>query len=103
MQIASTLNIPSSLSTDSVASVNAHGVGSANAPEVVLSPQAQMLSKFPEKSTPNATDLSGVTEAAAEPRNESIQVSSSIGKSARSANLSSEQAMKIYRSIENLL
>lgn len=84
-------------------SLNAFGIGSANKPEVELSPQARILqqneaqqrerqeSQNEEQDDSNA--LSG---------NEFVRVSSSVG-SAQKNNLSTEKATEVYQSIQKLL
>ena len=61
-------------------------------PAVQQSKQQQILSNLPEP-----------TQQKEEPRQDSVRVTSTIGKAASSGQLSREEAVAIYREIANLL
>ena len=107
------LSITPSTSSESTSESrpNAFGIGSANQPEVQLSPQARILQQneqtqterreaFDQQRQQNQNDDDEQT--AVNSNSEFVRVSSSIG-SAQSNNLSTEKATEIYRSIQELL
>lgn len=91
---------------------NAFGIGSANQPEVQLSPQARIL----QQTEQNQSELREGLENARNQENgdseentqnelsgsEFVRVSSSVGTTARN-NLSTERAAEVYQSIQDLL
>ena len=99
---------------------NAYGIGSANRPEVELSPQARILQKtdenqrslreqFEENQAQARDKAKDKAKERSERQQEEIQsssgyvrVSSSEG-SAQKNNLSSEKAAEVYRAISKLL
>ena len=119
MEIRSTnslanLSITSSGSSEntSESQPNAFGIGSANQPEVQLSPQARILqqNEQTENERREAFDQQRQQDSNNDEENqqeagsnsEFVRVSSSVG-SAQSNNLSTEKATEIYRSIQDLL
>lgn len=93
---------------------NAFGIGSANRPEVELSPQARILQQNEEtnRERQQALDenLRGdqneqddqEQEQQAISGNDFVRVSSSVGSAQRN-NLTTERATEVYRSIQGLL
>ncbi|MCV2883582.1 hypothetical protein OE749_02570 [Aestuariibacter sp. AA17] len=91
------------LGSEAESTTVAYGIGSANKPEVELSPQARILqqnekqqearreSLQQEEDNPNA--LTG---------DEFVRVSSSVG-TAQKNNLTTEKATEVYRSIQEML
>ena len=89
---------------------NAFGIGSANQPEVELSPQARILQQNEQTQNERREALSRDRDNGEEDNeqrssgsgNEFVRVSSSVG-SAQKNNLSTEKATEVYQSIQNLL
>lgn len=111
MEISATNSIINSAITPSAkgdeAKVNAFGIGQANQPTVELSPQGKILQQT-EQALKTAQAASESKTAQPEEKKEPlaqdfVRVSSSIGKGAQSNALTSEQALDVYRSIEQLL
>lgn len=118
MQVTATVNsintgISTDVSSDSAAESrpNAFGIGSANRPEVELSPQARILQQTDEnqrslrerfeENRENARQQQEENEPA-ERNNGYVRVSSSEGSSAKN-NLSAEKAAEVYRAISKLI
>ena len=89
---------------------NAFGIGSANQPEVELSPQARILQQNEQTQNErrealnrdrNERDDEG-EQSNQTSGNDFVRVSSSVG-SAQKNNLSTDKATEVYRSIQALL
>ncbi|WJG09019.1 hypothetical protein [Aliiglaciecola sp. LCG003] len=100
---------PSNASQGQTRALNAYGIGSANQPEVQLSPQARILQQNEQTQNQRAESLTADKKAEKQPesveelaRTDFIRVSSSVGAAAKN-NLTSEQATEVYRSIQELL
>ncbi|MDN4502159.1 hypothetical protein QX776_07080 [Alteromonadaceae bacterium BrNp21-10] len=113
MEISATNNIINSSIVPAAknveAKINAFGIGQANQPAVELSPQAQILQQTEQslKSAVQSANSDDKQSKKDESDNaiaqEFVRVSSSIGKNSQSNALTSEQALDIYRSIEQYL
>lgn len=111
MEILASTSVVNTAVSSPVASSgqNAFGIGAANRPTVELSPQAQFLQSNAEQQqlyldrAEQGKESRTETAAEKEATDDYIQVSSSVGNSARSGNLTHNEAMEIYRSIQNLL
>ncbi len=105
---ASSLARSNTTNADAEGEVNAFGIGSANQPDVELSPQARILQQNEANQSERASALGqdGPTEQQEEPSQTSgrdfVRVSSSVGSASRN-NLSSERATEVYQSIQDLL
>lgn len=118
MQVTATVNsintgISKNVSSDSETESrpNAFGIGSANRPEVELSPQARVLQQTDEnqrnlreqfeQQRENAQQ-SREDEEAVERNNGFVRVSSSEGSASKN-NLSAEKAAEVYQAISKLI
>lgn len=85
---------------------NAFGIGSANQPEVNLSPQAQILQQNEQTQAERIQSQRQTESSGSEPEpttsNDFVRVSSSAGSAAKN-NLTAEQAAEVYQSIQDLL
>lgn len=87
---------------------NAFGIGSANRPEVELSPQARILQQNEQNANNLREGLQQQDDSASDENNPAlagndyVRVSSSVGSAARN-NLTAEQAAEVYQSIQDLL
>ena len=92
--------------TGETAAPNAYGIGQANQPKVELSPQGKILQQTEQalKAAQPVNDNKAAQPEEKEPiAQDFVRVSSSIGKGAQSNALTSEQALDVYRSIEQYL
>lgn len=108
----SNLKVTPSASNDNTSESrpNAFGIGSANQPEVQLSPQARILQQNEETQNQRretferqrADQREDEGDQPPTSNNEFVRVSSSVGSS-QSNNLTTEKATELYRSIQDLL
>ncbi len=97
-------------SSDVAQEPNAFGIGSANQPEVELSPQARILQQNEQTQNERAEALGQGQQQSTEQDGEQpeisgtdfVRISSSVGSAARN-NLSTERAAEVYQSIQDLL
>ncbi len=85
---------------------NAFGIGAANRVEPELSPQARSLQALDQQQRARTEQLRAAQdkpEPPPEPANETIRVSTTLGKANRSQGLTADEAIELYRSIEQLL
>ncbi|WP_416306485.1 hypothetical protein [Neptunicella sp. SCSIO 80796] len=109
MEISATSNIINSTisrpNNGSEQKTNAYGIGSANQHAVELSPQARILqqNEQQQKLQQNSSDEDPKQKDQPGIGRDFVRVSSSIGKGTQSNALTAEQALDVYRSIEQLL
>ena len=93
--------------------LNAFGIGTANQPEVELSPQARILQQneqtqnerreaLGQDRVPEQAEEEDANPAPVATGTDFVRISSSVGSAARN-NLSTERATEVYRSIQELL